>query len=130
MSKAINIGVVITVLAVVAAYFVFNTTEASTFPGTEYKASSIVDATTGTSSIKRAYGSIGSIVVTDSSSAAGVIGFYDTASTTIATTSATSILNFDGVAAEGTYQFDVGFNEGLMIDVPTAFDGTVIVTYR
>lgn len=97
--------------------------------GQEYKLTELVDATAGTSTLKLAPGSVGSIVVMNTSSAAKLY-LFDTATTTVATTSLTQLLEFDPAAAEGTYQFDVEFTQGLMMEVGSSFDGSIAITYR
>lgn len=101
----------------------------SVITGGEYQISQVVDATSGTSTLRTMYGSVGSIVVENASAASRFV-LYDTASTTIATSSATVLLNFDPTAGEGTYQYDVRYNNGLMLEVGAAFDGDIVITYR
>ena len=103
--------------------------QSSVISGGEYLSTSVVNATAGTSTLLLRYGSVGSIIVENPSSAAPFV-LYDTASTTIATSSATVLLDFDPTAAEGTYQYDIRVTEGLMLDVGTDFDGDLVITYR
>lgn len=118
-------------ITLMAAMFVYTTylASASVITGGEYQAQSVVDATSGTSTIRTMGGSVGSIIVENSSAAASLV-LYDTASTTIATTSATVLLDFDVAASEGTYQYDIRYNNGLLLDVGGAFDGDIVITYR
>lgn len=131
MKLALPFSIIVLSIALVGSVLLFNAqqAESSVWRGQEYSASQVVNATAGTSTLKATYGSIGSIVVENTSSAASLV-LYDTASTTIATSSATQLLSFDVTAGEGTYQYDVEFKSGLMLDVGAAFDGDVVITYR
>lgn len=105
--------------------------EASTMVGQEYKvfqATSSLAATTN--SKKTMSGSIGSFVVSSSSSASK-INLYDTAGTATTTSATTTLLmSFDARASNGTYQYDVEFTRGLLIEVTSGFAGDVVLTYR
>ena len=75
-------------------------------------------------------GSIGSFVVSSSSSA-GKINLYDTAGTATTTSATTTLLmSFDARASNGTYQYDVEFTRGLLVEITSAFAGDVVLTYR
>ena len=105
--------------------------EASTMVGQEYKvfqATSSLAATT--KSKKTMSGSIGSFVVSSSSSASK-INLYDTAGTATTTSATTTLLmSFDATASNGTYQYDVEFTRGLLIEVTSGFAGDVVLTNR
>ena len=106
--------------------------EASTMVGQEYKVfqatSSLAAATT---TKKTMSGSIGSFVVSSSSSAGGKINLYDTVGTATTTSATTTLLmSFDARASNGTYQYDVEFTRGLLIEVTSGFAGDVVLTYR
>lgn len=134
-----NIGAILFALAVIAliAALQIGTTEASTFPGTSYQAKNVLAASIGTSSVRSTFGEVGSIVVSSTSpisSSGPMLAFYDTASTTIATTSMTAVFTFGAKGAvtppAGTYTFDVGFGKGIYMWVNPSFNGTYTVTYR
>lgn len=119
------------VLACVVAYFVSQpqTTLGSVITGGEYNATIL--NTTGTSSVRTLFGSVGSVVITESASAgAQPIRIYDAKATTTATSSLTAIIEIYGDATEGTYQFDVAVGNGVLVDVPTDFDGSAVLTTR
>lgn len=132
MNYALPTSIIVLSVALVASVLLFNAMQAqgSVQVGQEYKASYLTSTdAAATSTLKLAPGSVGSVVVSEDGTG-GQVDFYDMASTTAATSSADLIFSFDGVAAEGTYQYDVEFTEGLQIDVSTGFDGEVTVTYR
>lgn len=129
LNLALALGILLAVIGLVVVLQQPQQTLGSVITGGEYRHTEVVDATSGTSTLQKRHGSLGSIIV-ENTSAAAVFVLYDTASTTIATSSATQLLSFDVSAGEGTYQYDVRFVNGLMLDVGTAFDGDVVVTYR
>lgn len=127
-SYALPISIIVLAIALLISVFMFNTKDAigSVISGGEYRAVAIT--TTGTSTAKTLFGSIGSVVITNGGST-GSIHFYDTSSTTIATSSATEIFSVDGAAVENTYQYDVAFGSGLLIEA-RGIDGEAVVTIR
>lgn len=129
LKNTFGIAALILALSVFVLVTHQNTAQGSVISGGEYFATAAVDATSGTSTLLKRHGSVGSIVVENPSAAASFV-LYDTASTTIATTSATVLLDFDPTASEGTYQYDIRVTQGLMLDVGTAFDGDIVITYR
>lgn len=123
----------LTIAALFALSFLFTDIEqaaGSVIYGGEYSANVITSADQGTSTIKTITGSVGSIVLTDTSSVVGFIRIYDSKATTTATTSLSLLVELDGQATEGTYTFDVAAGAGMLIDVPSNFDGAAVVTYR
>jgi hypothetical protein len=136
----LTIGLVaVFLLAGLAASYLFYAREVklaqgSTFVGSEYLARQFTSSSVGTTSLKTMGGSVGSLVVTMASttSSAGDIILYDTAgsaTTTSATTTQLFSFNGDNVAM-GTYQYDVFFTRGLLVEVRTNFAGDVVLTYR
>lgn len=140
MSKTLTTYAGLALLLIGVAFFVFSNaykTEASAFPGTGYQAKQVLVANVGTSSVKSLSGEVGSIVVSSTSpvtTAGPVIAFYDTASTTIATTSMTAVFSLGAEGAvtppAGTYTFDVAFGKGIYMWVDPSFNGAYTVTYR
>lgn len=127
-------------LLIGVAFFVFSDTdktEASAFPGTGYQAKQVIAANVGTTSVKLISGEVGSIVVSSTSpvtTTGPVISFYDSASTTIATTSMTAVFSFGAEGSvtppAGTYTFDVAFGKGIYMWVDPSYNGSYTVTYR
>ena len=101
--------------------------------GQEYNATttrmsgSWIDAT-----IKRGYGSLGSVIITS----AGDANFILLDATTTANridnfaTSTKTLATFPANAAVGTYTFDVTFTDGLTREVVTGDNGTTTITFR
>lgn len=130
--KAYTLPLSIIVLAVsfLVAVFLWNSqgAEGSVSQGSEYKAEYVTTTdANSTSTLRTLFGSIGSVVVSNAGTG-GSISFY--ATTSQATSSDDLIFTFDGAAAEGTYQYDVEFGTGLLIDVATGTDLDAVVTYR
>lgn len=77
-------------------------------------------------------GTLGSVVVfvpsAASSTAPTTLGFYDGTGT--ATSSSELLFTVPTSTPAGTYTFDVYVDNGLIVDVPRAFNGQVIVTHR
>jgi hypothetical protein len=97
----------------------------SVIMGGEYRPVTVI-STTGTTSPKALWGTLGSVVVSKTGSA-GEINFY--ATTSRATSSANLIMSFDGTADEGTYTYDIEFAGGLLIE-EKGYDGEAVVTIR
>lgn len=105
--------------------------------GSEYNTVLVTSADRGTTTIKSLQGSLGSIIISSTTPVATggpVIAFYDTATTTVATTSLTSLIDFGsegGVTpTAGTYTFDVAFPTGIFMWVDPSFNGNYTITYR
>jgi len=112
-------------------------TDASVQIGHGYQARQLTSSNVGTSSVSSIYAIVGSVVVSSTSpvtTAGPVIAFYDTASTTIATTSMTAKFSMGsegGVTPPaGTYTFDVEFGNGIYIWVDPSFNGSYTLTHR
>jgi hypothetical protein len=109
-------------------------TDASNFPGTDYKAQEFKATGAATTSLKSLGGTIGSVVVTtlSSTTATSSMIFYDTRLTSTTTHASTTVLftmpKTTGVA--GTYTFDVEFTRGLLVETTAGFNGNYVVTYR
>lgn len=115
-----------------AYLFSSNIANGSVSEGNDYNAVQLTSADTGTSTVKSMSGSIGSIVVA-STSASGAVNLYAISSSTdpTATSSNTLIFSFPGgTTDEGTYQYDVSFVSGLLIDVESTFSGDYVLTWR
>lgn len=114
-------------LVLMAGLFSYNTnvTDASVSQGSEYNIS-FVDSTTGTTTAKTLFGTLGSIVVSKGGTA-GEVNFY--ATTSQATSSADLIFSFDGGANEGTYTYDTAFSGGLLVE-ENGYDGELVITHR
>lgn len=115
--------------------------DASTVVGNDYfskiATSSASLGGTGTTSLRAIGGSLGSVIVSSSSPVSTVgpyMVFYDTASTTQATTTMTPIAVMGSrggtTPPAGTYTFDIATAKGLQVWVDPAFAGTYVVTYR
>ena len=132
---ALPAAIIALAVAILAGVFFYNSLTAvgSVLVGNEYQANQLTSAdasSTVATTVKTRFGSIGSIVVA-SGSPATTLTFYDTAGTATTTTSTTTILfTFNPNVDDGTYQFDVGFNRGLLVEVPSLFDGDFVITYR
>ena len=95
--------------------------------GQEYNVEHITSAdANSTSTLKTKSGAIGSIVVSEVTGSD--IALY--ATTSQATSTDDLLFTFDSAAVEGTYQYDVNFNHGLLIDVATGFTGDAVITWR
>jgi hypothetical protein len=136
MQTLVGTGIVAGLIALVASLNLFVQTLGpqqslgSIETGSEYLSTVITSADVGTTSVKSVFGAVGSVVVTDVSTDVGTLKFFDTASSTIATTSLTAFIEVDTAAVENTYTFDVSANSGIYLEVPTGFDGNLTVTYR
>lgn len=140
MVKTLSTYAGLALLLIGLAFFVFSNaqkTDASSFPGTGYNARQIVSTNVGTTSIKSISGEIGSIVISSTSPVATVgtmMAFYDTASTTQATSTMTAVFTLGAKGAvtppAGTYTFDVAFGKGIQVWVDPSFNGSYTITYR
>jgi hypothetical protein len=104
-----------------------NNATGSVFVGSEYNTVHLTAADIGTTTIKTLPGSIGSIVVSSSTNSGGII-IHNT--TGVATSSGNTLFSFNAGADEGTYQYDVTFTSGLLIDVQPGFNGNMVLTWR
>lgn len=103
----------------------------------EYNARVLTTTSTGTSTLIARAGSLGSVVITAPSGASSAIGpivsFFDTSSTTRATTTMTafaSIGSQNTSTPAGTYTFDATASSGILMWVNAAYNGNYTVTYR
>lgn len=76
--------------------------------------------------IKSGYGMLGSIVV--ASSSATTFKVWNATSTT--DVASTSITNFVASPANGTYTYDVNLSRGIIVELPTGFNGAYTITYK
>lgn len=76
--------------------------------------------------LKTRPGTLASIIVQTTGSGA-VFRLYDSAA---ATSSPATIVSLPTSPVVGTYTFDETFNNGLVLEVPTGFNGIYTVTYR
>lgn len=95
--------------------------------GNEYSyATTTGSFTVGTSTaIRIGYGTLGSLNIGTIS--AGVFKIKDATSPT--DTGSTTLFEASG-SQTGSYQFDVAFNRGLFLEIPTTFVGRYTITYR
>lgn len=121
----------VAVVAVLFSYFNAQSALGSTVMGNDYEPFHITSADIGSSTVKSLAGSIGSIVVSSSTNS-GTINFYQVSSSTspTATSSNTLMFTFNAGADEGTYQYDVAFGGGLLIDITPGFNGNYVLTWR
>ena len=83
-------------------------------------------ARTTMSLVASSTGVLGSIIV--ASSSATVFEVWNATSTTDVASS--SIGHFVASPANGTYTFDVVANRGIIVDMPTGFNGSYTITFR
>jgi len=104
--------------------------------GTEVNRSTILTSATASSTssttIRGGSGVLSSVAITKTSTAVtgNGIKFYDG---TTSTTSATLLLELglnETVAVVTSYNLDLVFSKGLLVDVPAGFNGSAVVTYR
>lgn len=119
---------------VVAIFVVFSTNEKKEMPlgsvsvGSSYQATTTaVGATAGFYTITSVPGTLGSVVIVSTSAVTGLT-IYDADAAT--TTPTTTIMTFPTSAPAGTYTFDINLFQGLVIQVPSGFNGQFITTYR
>jgi hypothetical protein len=99
----------------------------SVIQGSEYQATTTVYMQAGTQRrILANAGTVGSIVV--ASSSATTFKVWDATSTT--DIASTTVVHFVASPTMGTYTFDVALTRGLVIELPTGFNGSYTVTYR
>jgi len=124
---ALPVSILILAAALIVGVFMFNAYQAtgSVIAGNEYRLAEI-DSSTGTTTLKSLPGSIGSIIV-DANGSTGSVHFY--ATTSAATSTADLIFGFDGSAPEGTYQYDISFGKGLLVE-ERSYNGQAVITYR
>lgn len=105
----------------------------------EYQATSTAEsadrgAFTGSRVIKTGRGTLGSVMITGA--ATGIVYLYDATTTNAdfrAASKATTtllIVEFPASTAEGTYVFDISFNDGLYFDLASGVMPTTTVTFR
>lgn len=94
----------------------------------EYQASTTVGMATGVTTIllSNVPGVLGSVII--ASSSATTFRVFDATSTT--DVSSTTKALFVAAPANGTYTFDINLTRGLIISLPTNFNGSYTVTYR
>lgn len=134
MSKLQNILLVIAVCLSIFA-FVFNIrpniSASSVSLGSEY----VSTTTSATFAVAPAFktlvegrGTLGSMVVTTTGT--GVINVYDATTTTNGAIYGTTTLVKLTTSAAGTYEFDLVFNTGLLIETVGSNTGSTTITYR
>lgn len=122
-NKAIGFLAIIGLVLVVAFLISVNaakTASASVRTGDEYLATTTNAASANTRTLKAGRGALGQVTITGA--AAGTMTFYDatTSNSTLrtgqlATSSLAVIADFPASAAAGTYMFDAGFSNGLLL---------------
>ena len=135
-------GLIIVILVglAVGEYKIFTTKEfpiGSIIQSQEYNATttSAINPFTPTQfTLKKGYGSLGSVVITGAGTGRFVL--YDATTTNVtlrakATTSLSVLADFPTAAAAGTYTFDRLFYEGLLVDMTaTTLIPTTTITWR
>ncbi len=143
------IGIIGVYIAIVGAFLIHTSTQlekiaqsptpvvGSTPIGAEYQSTTTTSSLASNSTTTPVFthtGTLGSIVIASSSATA--FGIYDSAvgSTTAysgaGTATSTKIATFPANAAAGTYTFDINVTRGLILDVPSGFNGIYTVTFR
>lgn len=82
--------------------------------------------------VKKGYGTLGTIAMTQSPTAGAVV-VYDATSTTGYSTSTGEVLATFTVGAGAlpiAYNLDIAVDNGIILDVPAGFDGAMTITYR
>ena len=117
---------------------------ASTSQGSDYQskmATSTMSSATTSQLFKLGSGSIGSVVIINTSAGALPIKIWDATSTATSTymsennasltdTYGRLVASFTSNAATGTYTFDSTVFKGVVVEIPQGFSGTYVVTYR
>ena len=98
----------------------------------EYFATTTDSTSVGTHSLIRgSVTTLGSVVVASSSASALTVNAVKIWNATSTTDSAsTTITTIRPATAEGTYTFDVVAPRGLIIQTPTGFNGSYVITWR
>lgn len=118
--------------------------DASVSQGSEYQsymATSTNASATTAIALKTTTGTLGSIVITQAATTGAYFRVWDATSTATSTyqnydntsTSTTYgrlVAQVKTTAAEGTYTFDASMFKGVVIEVPTSWNGIYTVTYR
>lgn len=123
-------------LVLLVAGYLMNVYDTLGSVGVSDEYQSRVLTTSGTTSLKLAPGTLGSVIVTAAGGAptsGPVLAFYDTASTTRATTTMTAFATIGAIGTAtpaGTYTFDAVSASGLQVWVSPTFNGSYTVTYR
>lgn len=128
-------GVVLAMLftAFMWSLFIENSRPAmgSTIQGNDYM-STTTDSTKASATVpqpvKLASGSLGSVIVLGTTTAAS-IKIYDNALAT-STASSTLVATIPSGTAQGTYTFDRSMGYGILVDVGVGFVGSYVITYR
>lgn len=131
------LAIAILTLAVVLVFKPIYQSLGSVSETSEYRGK-VVDATNvGTSTLGLFPTTLGSVIISSTSpvaTAGPAIAFYDTSSTTKATTSMTAFASLGtegGVTPTvGTYTFDVHASSGLQVWIDPSFNGNYTITYR
>lgn len=97
--------------------------------GQEYHATTTSDMTANEKHAVNAY-VLGQVVVASTSD--HQVALYDATSTDAVTdgTFSTRIGTLDNNISEGTYTFDAKLDNGLVVDLPSGYDGDYIILYR
>jgi len=91
----------------------------------DYVSSANASSTVGYQ-VRGGQGLLGSVLILKSSTAA--FSVYDGAGT--ATTTASLIATFPATSTVGSYPFDVSVRSGIVLNLPAAFDGQVVITHK
>jgi len=135
-----TIGVIMALLVVIN--MVSNTTNkalGSVSVTDEYRATStassgIYGAFTGDNFVKTGQGTLGSVVITGANT--GIVNIYNATTSNVnlrtgnKASSTIHLASFPANTAAQTYTFDVGFTDGLFIDLESGLMPTTTITYR
>jgi len=123
------IGVVMLIMASMIGYLL-NSPEiplGSVQTASEYHATSTRDMTVNTQQlIQNGISTLGSVVIASSSVTS--MSIWNATSTT--DVDKTILTTFDASSANGTYTFDAVMTRGIVVDLPTGFDGDYVITFR
>ena len=108
--------------------------EASDYRATSTAANGVYGAFTTGRIIKSSSGSFGSVVITGANT--GVLNFYNATTSDVnlrtqnKASSTILLASIPASTAAGTYVFDAGFTDGLLLVLESGLMGTTTVTYR
>lgn len=94
--------------------------------GNEYNATNTASMSAGMVQLRTGQSTLGSVVVASSS---GTTFQVWNATSTLDIASTTPV-NFVAAPANGTYTFDATFERGIILELPTGYNGAYTVTWR
>lgn len=145
MNKAIQLLSIIALFGIIGFFYQQSTkVEASVPIGNEYQSTMATSTMASASAGNRIFtgsGTLGSLIITSPASAGGNLVVWDatsTATTTYATYDNTNTTKTYGrkvaeiatATIAGTYTFDVALFKGLVIEIPSSWNGIYTISYR